>query len=174
MDPWNREGFHAETVDPLVALMNIERIRLLKARYLQAVDEKNYGVIREVFTADAIVDFSGEPQHHVGHHGVSDEVLSGPPWVAIGGQAAADVIAGAVGDIITVHHGHDPRIYVSSADRAVGLWSLYDRLEYPQETMHGYGQYHESYVVEDGVWRIATLKLTRLRVVWSPNSSVTN
>ena len=34
----------------------------------------------------------------------------------------------------------------------------------PISFMHGYGHYHEEYVLEDGAWRISLNRLTRLRV----------
>ena len=36
------------------------------------------------------------------------------------------------------------------------------------ERLTGYGHYHETYRIEDGAWRIATLTLTRLKldIVW--------
>ena len=58
------------------------------------------------------------------------------------------------------------QIYVHSEDYATGRWTLYDRLEYADEVMHGYGQYEEEYRRVDGQWRISALTLTRLRVVW--------
>ena len=152
--------------DALTRLLAIEDIRALKSRYFNAVDTKDWPAIVEVFTEDAVVDFSGECQYHVGHHGVTAEGINLADWKVIGGQKTARVIAGAVGEIVAVHQGHDPQINVLSTDRATGRWTLYDRLEYGPEVMHGYGHYDETYRLVDGRWRIATLTLTRLRVVW--------
>lgn len=153
-------------LDALARLVAIEDIKNLKSRYFSAVDCKDWPAITDIFTADARVDFSGECQYHVGHHGVTAEGINPADWVVIGGQATAGVIAGAVGNIIAVHQGHDPQIYVHSADRATGRWTLYDRLEYGDEIMHGYGHYDEEYRCIEGQWRISALTLTRLRVVW--------
>jgi len=68
-----------------------------------------------------------------------------PEQWKVTGAAATEVIANAVQDIVTVHDGHDPQIVVETAVTARGRWSLYDRLEYGDEVMHGYGHYHESY-----------------------------
>ena len=87
-------------------------------------------------------------------------------WVVIGGAATAKVIEQAVGSIVSVHQGHDPLITLQSADAAVGRWTLYDRLEYGHEVMHGFGHYDETYRKIGGQWRIASLTLTRLRVAW--------
>jgi SnoaL-like domain len=151
---------------PVETLVALESIRVLKSRYLQAVDEKDWPAIVDIFTEDAVVDFSEEGQYHVGHHGVEAEDIDPEQW-KVTGAAATEVIANAVQDIVTVHHGHDPQIVVETAETARGRWSLYDRLEYGDEVMHGYGHYHESYRRVQGKWKISSLKLTRLRVVWS-------
>lgn len=153
-------------LDAITRLLAIEDIKALKSRYFSAVDTKDWPAIVDIFTEDARVDFSGECQFHIGHHGVTEADIDPAQWVVIGGANTAEVIAGAVGEIIAVHQGHDPQIYVQSETRATGRWSLYDRLEYGSEVMHGYGHYEEEYRCVDGKWRISTLTLTRLRVVW--------
>ena len=55
---------------PVETLLAIEEIRHLKSRYFQAVDDKDWEVIVDIFTDNAVVDFSGEGRYHVGHHGV--------------------------------------------------------------------------------------------------------
>lgn len=157
--------------DALTRLLAIEDIRALKSRYFNAVDTKDWATIEQVFTTDATVDFSGECQYHVGHHGVTAEGINPNDWKVIGGAQTAMVIAGAVGDIVAIHQGHDPQITVLSADRATGRWTLYDRLEYGHEVMHGYGHYDETYRRVEGRWRISALTLTRLRVVWEDTRS---
>lgn len=154
------------SVNGLTRLIAIEDIKFLKSRYFNAVDTKNWAVIEELFTEDASVDFSGECKYHVGHHGVSEEDLNPAEWIVSGGAETARVIQGAVGEVIAVHHGHDPQIVVHSEDSASGRWSLYDRLEYENEVMHGFGFYDEEYSCVDGKWRIAALTLTRVRVAW--------
>lgn len=158
--------FH-EVLGGVETLLSLEAIRNLKSRYLAAVDEKNWDSIRDVFTADAVIDFSGEGQYHVGHHGVAESDIVPSEWRVVGGDEAARVIAGAVGGIVSVHHCHDPQLALNSPTTARGRWSLYDRLDYGTEVMHGYGHYHEEYRREEGRWRISSLLLTRLRVVWA-------
>jgi hypothetical protein len=43
---------------------------------------------------------------------------------------------------------------------------MYDCLDYGEEVFHGYGYYEETYRRDQGRWRIANLKLTRLRTEW--------
>lgn len=156
----------AAGLSDVARLIAIEDIKNLKSRYFAAVDGKDWAAITEIFTEDARVDFSGECQYHIGHHGVTEADIDPAEWVVIGGAATAKVIEGAVGEIIAVHQGHDPQIYVHDATRATGRWTLYDRLEYEDEIMHGYGHYAEEYVFVGGKWRISSLLLTRIRVAW--------
>lgn len=153
-------------LDVVTRLLAIEDIKTLKSRYFSAVDTKDWPAIIDIFTEDARVDFSGECQYHVGHHGVTAADIDPAQWVVIGGAETARVIEGAVGGIVAVHQGHDPQIHLHSETRATGRWTLYDRLEYGLEVMHGYGHYDEEYRLVDGRWRISALTLTRLRVVW--------
>ncbi len=153
-------------VDTLARLVAIEDIRQLKSRYFSAVDTKDWQAIAGIFTQDARVDFSGECKYHVGHHGVTSDGINPDEWVVIGGEATAKVIEGAVGGIVAVHQGHDPQIQIHTPDTASGRWTLYDRLEYGSEVMHGYGHYDEGYSLVEGEWKIASLTLTRIRVVW--------
>ena len=74
----------------------------------------------------------------------------------------------AIGDVLTVHHGHTPEIELTSETTATGIWAMEDMLRWPNgKEMHGYGHYHETYEKVHGAWRIKTLTLTRLRVDFS-------
>jgi len=156
------------TESKVAALWAVEQIKILKSRYFQAVDEKDYGTVAVLFTADAVVDFSGEPEHHIGHHGVTAGEIDPDSWRVIGGTEAGRVIATAVRNVVTVHQGHDPQIVITGPTTARGRWTLYDMLEFPDETMHGFGHYLEEYELHDGEWLISSLRLTRLRVAWAP------
>ena len=65
-----------------------------------------------------------------------------------------------------------PIIDIVDADNATGIWAMEDRLYRPGDQphhggvgyIHGFGHYHERYVRgPDGRWRIASVRLTRLR-----------
>jgi hypothetical protein len=71
--------------------------------------------------------------------------------------------------VISVHHGHMPDIELDGPDRAHGSWAMSDYLEEPvvdgrRVQMRGYGYYFEDYRKEGGSWRIANLRLTRIRI----------
>lgn len=74
-----RSIFAGPREDPSSTLLAVEQIKLLKSRYFQAVDE-DYASIAALFTAGAVVDLSGEPQYHTGHHGVTDGDVDAGSW----------------------------------------------------------------------------------------------
>jgi len=126
---------------------DIEAIKQLKARYFRTMDTKDWSGMRAVFTDDVVVDTSA-----------SDG------GVVEGADEFMTFLRGVLADVITVHHGHMPEIEVTSPTTATGVWAMEDMLRWPNGMeLHGYGHYHETYAKVDGVWRIKTTTLTRLR-----------
>jgi hypothetical protein len=123
---------------------------VLKARYFRHLDTKDWDGLASLFTDDATMDVSED----------SGRVIEGPADFVTG---VAQALEGAE----TVHHGHMPEIEVTSPTEAHGVWAMEDRIRWPRGaevgTLHGWGHYHETYRRVDGEWRIATLRLTRLR-----------
>ena len=129
------------------ALAAIEAIRQLKARYFRLMDTKQWDALRAVFARDAkLVDEESDTKWRG-----RDQIVDGlTKWL---GRAR------------TVHHGHMPEITLVGAGEARGTWSMNDWVDTPAFTLEGWGHYHERYTIEDGAWRIAELRLSRLRVV---------
>ena len=134
-------------------LLEIEAIKRLKARYFRTMDTKDWAGFRAVFADDASIDVTED---------------AGEAGIVEGGDAIAAFIEGAVGPATTVHHGHMPEITLTGPGTATGVWAMYDYVEMPSEEgrrgLHGYGHYHETYVKRGDEWRIASMKLSRLRV----------
>ena len=108
---------------------------------------------REVWTVDARLEVPESGKDVLG----IDNIIA---WVSE-----------AVGDQVSVHHGHMPNIEVTSADTATGIWALNDIVIFPTGVrLDGYGHYHETYVKADGEWRIASSTLTRLHMDFSTPS----
>jgi uncharacterized protein (TIGR02246 family) len=127
---------------------DIELIKQLKARYFRTMDTKDWAAMRAVFTDDVVIDTTE----------------SGGGVVA-GADEFLEFLQGAIGDAVTVHHGHTPEIEVTSATTATGVWAMADIVQWPNGTeLRGYGHYHEVYEKADGAWRIRSSKLTRLRM----------
>lgn len=134
-------------MDDAAALMEIEAIKQLKARYCRYLDTKDWSAWRGIFVDDFLSDTS---------------------------QAGGKVIRGAdefvaftrkgVGQRATAHQVHAPEIELTSATTARGVWALEDVVRLgPGVNLRGYGHYHETYEKSDGQWRISSSKLTRLR-----------
>ena len=134
-------------MDDATALMEIEAIKQLKARYCRYLDTKDWTAWRGLFADDFLSDTS---------------------------QAAGKVIRGAddfvaftrkgVGQRATAHQVHAPEIELTSATTARGIWALEDVVRLaPGVNLRGYGHYHETYEKLEGQWQITSSKLTRLR-----------
>lgn len=138
-------------MDPVERLEAIEHIRSLKARYFRLMDTKRWDELVQVFTRDM-------------------KVLTpdGRIWLC-GGEAYAASLRTSLEHAVSCHQGLTAEIEVQDADNASGIWAMQDVITWdtahPREgwkAILGRGHYHETYRVEDGTWRIATLTLTRL------------
>jgi SnoaL-like domain len=140
-------------VDDVYRLLAIEQIKQVRARYFRYVDTKNWRGLRELFCENATLHFEDSQK------GLQrlDEAM--------------DFVRTALADAVSIHHGHMPEIDLESEDRAHGTWAMNDELYWPENSRNpfgilssrGAGYYHETYRRSDGVWRIASLRLTRLR-----------
>jgi uncharacterized protein (TIGR02246 family) len=127
---------------------DVEAIKQLKARYFRTMDSKDWEEMRQVFTDDVVVDTS-----------------SSGGGVIAGADEFMTFLAGVIGDVVTVHHGHMPEIEITSPTTATGIWSMEDMLRWSDGSeMHGFDHYHETYEKVDGQWRIKSTTLSRLRV----------
>jgi uncharacterized protein (TIGR02246 family) len=128
---------------------DLDAIHRLKARYFRCLDTKDWAGFADVFTEDASMQSGPAGQ---------------PP--VVGRAAIADFVSASVASFVTVHHGHMPEIAFAGRDAASGIWAMFDQLRGPGGfRMDGWGHYHETYRrCADDRWRIASTRLTRLRV----------
>ena len=141
---WRAE--HARVAD-------LEAIRQLKAKYFRLMDTKDWDGWTDLFTEDARLDVSDD---------VPNGIIEGRPAISAGVRAA-------LGNVLSVHHGHMPEIELTGPDTARAIWAMEDHLEYPEgrtpATVDGRGHYTEEYGrCEDGVWRIRSLVLRRIHL----------
>ena len=136
-------------------LMEIERIKQLKARYFRTMDSKDWKGMRRVFTDDVVMDTTDSGGNVI--EGADDFL-----------EFLEPTLSGAV----TVHHGHMPEIELTSDTAARGVWALQDTILWPNGTrMVGYGHYHETYQKVGDEWKIKSSTLTRLHTDFtSPES----
>lgn len=131
-------------------------ISKVKARYCRMLDTKDWAGFGALFTEDFVLDVS---------EGTSVPVIRGR-------EAALQQVQTLVGNARTVHQVHTPEIDVQG-DEAQVIWAMQDRVvwEAPRRglaSITGYGHYHERYVRQNGEWKIASLKLTRLHLDVQP------
>jgi len=142
-------------MDLLQKLADHEAIRTVKARYCRYLDTKDWDGLASIFTADFVLDVQ-EDTHQPPFHGR---------------EAALATIKWSVTDASTAHQVHFSEIELDG-DNAQVITPMQDRVVWAKgkspvpgvASITGYGQYHERYVREDGVWKIAHLRLSRFHV----------
>jgi hypothetical protein len=136
--------------------LDLDAIHQLKARYCRFIDTKQWEKLRGLFMPDARFEGLG----------------SAPTG------ATVDMFVNGIGTrlapVISIHHCHMPEIVFTGPDSARGIWAMMDYLEWPEGAgpheaqgyrgFTGYGHYEEEYMRAADGWRIAFLRLTRLRI----------
>lgn len=147
-------------MDAMQTLLAIEAIRAVKARYCRTLDTRDWDGFAALFTDDAVLDVR--------------EDTGNPPITGIAAIVAQ--VRFAVDHAASSHQVHTPEIALQGPDRAEGVWAMQDRVVWHPgkspipgvASITGYGQYHESYRCEGGVWKIAALRLSRFHVDMHP------
>ena len=150
-------------MDHVTELLAIEAIKRLKARYFRHFDTKNWERWIDVFTEDVTLEFSVR---------VCADGADPAANKLKGKKAIIDYVVPYTSREQTVHHGHTPEIEIISDTEAQGVWAMEDIVEHTDYTIHGFGHYHETYRKVDGEWRIASVRLTRLRISQLRRNSV--
>jgi len=148
-------------MEALQTLFAIEDIRAVKARYCRCLDTKDWEGFAALFTPDAVMD-------------VREDTGNAP---IIGISAIVAQVRFAVDHAASSHQVHTPEITLDSPNTAHGVWAMQDRVVWqPSQSpipgiasITGYGQYHERYRREGGVWKIAALRLSRFHVDMHPD-----
>lgn len=155
-------------MDAVQKLLIIEEIKQLKSRYFRSMDLKDIEMYRSLMTEDFAFDSPGI---------ITDPVTGYSPYpdptdqILRGRDACAEQLFAGIGhvDYCAVHLGHMPDITVIDENNATAIWSMSDVVNYPgpggvRHTLVGFGHYNDIYRREDGVWKIAYVKLRRIRV----------
>ena len=134
-------------LSPAAALLEIEAIKQLKARYCRFLDTKDWDSWRSLFTDDFR----------------SDTAQAGGK-VIVGADEFVAFTHRSLGARATVHQVHAPEIELLSPTAARAVWALEDVVRLaPGVNLRGYGHYRETYAKRDGRWLITESTLTRLR-----------
>jgi len=123
-----------------------------KSRYCRTLDAQDWAGFTELFTEDYVLDIS--------------EGTGVPPFH--GRAAAMASVARSLTGAKTVHQVHVPEIELRE-DEAYAIWPMQDRVIWSHGlALVGWGHYHERWVKIDGNWKIASLRLSRLHMDFSP------
>jgi hypothetical protein len=134
-------------MEDAAALLEIEAIKQLKARYCRYLDTKDWDAWRGLFSDDFL----------------SDTSLAGGKVIRGADEFVAFTRKGLRSQA-TVHQVHAPEIELTSPTTASGVWALEDVVRFgPGVNLRGYGHYTETYQKVDGRWLITSSTLTRLR-----------
>ncbi len=141
------------SLEKIEAFIEISQV---KARYCRALDTKDWDMLEDLFTEDFVLDVSG----------------SGGPAPISGRDAVMPFIKESLAEAITAHQVHLPEIDLNG-DEAKVIFAMQDRVIWgaPKNgysSLTGYGQYHERYVRQNGQWKIASSRLTRLDLDMEP------
>ena len=153
----------------LEKLLAIEEIKTVFAKRLRYMDMKQWDLYGSVHTEDAWSETYGDlpPDKQPQAGGVRNKVV-GPRALA----AAIRQFMEQQPPLTSAHHAHTPEIEFSSDSTASAIWPMEDHLWWRdgerEESLHGYGHYHEHYRKVEGRWLICYRKLTRLRVDRTP------
>jgi hypothetical protein len=132
-------------------LVELEKIRQLKYRYLRCVDLKRWDEIADVFTADATADY-GTPS-------------AGRPLDLRSREDIVAFLRDSLGNgIITLHAAGQPEIEIDG-DTATGTWRFTDTVIATEfkVVISGAAFYEDRYRREDdGQWRISHTGYVRL------------
>lgn len=140
------------TEDIIRELMDREHLKELRARYFRHLDRRDHEGFASVFTEDAVLEV---PE--------VDCVFRGRE------EIATNVLA-SLTNAVSAHHGHTPELTFTGPDTATGIWAMQDIVEWPRAAsgervgITGVGHYRDEYVKQDGQWRIAKVRLVRIRV----------
>lgn len=122
-------------------LVEIERIKRLKYRYLRYLDQKLFDEMRGLFTPDATARYSG------GHYSFD------------GVDAIIEFLKESMGSeqFLSSHRCHHPEIDLVGGERATGIWALEDTVIIADMgiSLRGAAFYSDEYVRTDDGWRIS-------------------
>lgn len=134
---------------------DIEAIKRVKYRYFRCFDTANVDELAEVFTEDVVLT-----------------VVGGVYRFEIAGRDAylEMVRDGAHAEMVTQHNGHHPEIDLVSDTKATGIWYLHDFVLEFRRKQHitGTAFYRDTYVKQDGTWRIQRSEFERIWEISEP------
>ena len=140
-----------DLMDALERLTAIEAIKQLKARYLIAIDAKDWDTYAGVFAPDGLLDLDVEKEYHRGR-AIDPGPAGLPGWLAAASRSTTS------SPPPTPRASPSTRatcsiIEITGEDTAKGTWGFHDYIVFADGSgFCGYGHYHETYSRIDGEW----------------------
>lgn len=135
-----------ELKEAVQRLVDLEAIKVLKARYLRLLDSKQWAELPALFTEDAVVTLSSGRELR-------------------GAQGIVDSLAKGLANKQSEHHGHMPEIAFIGPDKASGIWALYEYQLLPDAAHEppkiAFGYYHDEYERTGEDWKISSMRVVR-------------
>lgn len=122
-------------------LLELEKIKRAKYKYMRCIDQKLWDEIGDVFTDDAVAAYSGGKYRYEGRDAIVDFLRT-----SMGSEG-----------MLSAHRLHQPEIDLTGPDTAVGTWAMDDIViitEY-DITIRGAAFYEDRYVKVGDDWKIA-------------------
>jgi len=144
-----------EMIDAFVAISQVN------ARFCSALDSKQWAAFAELLTEDFVLDVSEDNENIA--------TISGR-------DAALAAVRQELDDATIVHQIHVPEIDLRG-DEAQVICAMQDEVIWAEPkdgvaALNGYGQYHQRFVRDNGKWKIASLRLTRLHLDILPSAGI--
>ena len=135
-------------------LLEIEKIKQLKARYLRGLDTNDWGVFADSMSEDCTGSYNGGKLSFDKREDIVNfmrENLSGEK-------------------VITLHQGHQPEIEILDENNARGSWYLQDIVIHVEAGVRIYGSaiYQDVYRKEGGHWKISATGYKRVFEAMEP------
>ncbi|QHS58839.1 nuclear transport factor 2 family protein [Chitinophaga agri] len=133
------------------------QIQHTMSAYCRYIDTKQWDLLGKIIADNAVLEFQDT-------EGKMLYTFTGPAGLI---QASREAIT----DLVTVHHLYNPEITISDDQHASAIWAMEDRFYRTDDAgksikvFHGYGHYHIAFINQANSWKIASLRLTRLRLV---------
>jgi hypothetical protein len=141
-------------------LLDRAALQELKASYFRYLDTKKWEKWRALFTDDMVF------------YNDDTNVPTTTEAMTTSGDDFVEMVSATLEHAVTVHQGHMPEIRFLDERNAEGIWAMFDWVDSSGSgggSMQGFGHYYENYVRgDDGRWRIAVLRLTRIRMDATP------
>jgi len=129
-------------------LVEIEAIKVLKYRYMRAVDTRDWDLLATLLTDDATSAYSSGKLSYTGRDAIIEFLRTSMP----------------AGDMLTSHRVHHPEIELTSPTTATARWALDDVVIIlsANMTLRGSAYYEDRLTKVDGRWLIAHTGYRRL------------